>query len=184
MTLQYLLPADVIRLLTYARRTGLAKALRRPCRLGRFHVANRAENAILFAHPLPLEAVRTADMRGCHAILWRMCLQRSSVATEFCNRACSQLKFCNIKTPYHATVPLASAPNPSYNASHINCASERNIMQPTGSQLQRICDALRSAYPTYANLDMFVRLRMDADLAVIVPVIGHNQTQIVYSLAR
>jgi hypothetical protein len=56
-------------------------------------------------------------------------------------------------------------------------------MQPSGNQLQRLQTAMLNAFG-YSDLRRLLRLRLEAELEQIVPIVDRNLTQIVYSLIR
>lgn len=55
-------------------------------------------------------------------------------------------------------------------------------MQPTGPQLERLHQALLSAYPSESTLRQMVRIHLDASLDAIVPLHRQNQTDIIFDL--
>lgn len=55
-------------------------------------------------------------------------------------------------------------------------------MQPTGPQLERLQQALLSAYPRLEHVRSMVRIHLDADLDAIVPLYGQNQTDTLFAL--
>jgi len=55
-------------------------------------------------------------------------------------------------------------------------------MQPTGPQIERLQQALLSAYPRLEHVRPLVRIHLDVELDAIVPLYGQNQTDILFAL--
>ena len=57
-------------------------------------------------------------------------------------------------------------------------------MHPTGPQIERLQQALLSAYPRLEHLRSMARVHLDVEIDAIVPLYGQNQTDILFALVE